>query len=500
MEYLLQNCYFTSVSYTVINNQPNDSYSHIKPIQRYEEMGGGSSIIKNLTGKMGAEYMTSSPVDVESYKFGPIIGMGSFAIVRVATHKASGKMIAMKEMSLDRNDPPSHTLVDKFVTEIESLKRMGNGHPNVIKLQVAFHTDSLTCFMGLDYISGGDLRSHLMLGVVYSQHQVAYIIGSVGLALNFLHSHRILHRDVKPENIVLSALGVPVLTDFGEAHLEDSIVPLSKGSSGSWPYMAPEALTANHRHSVHADFWSLGIVMYELIFRHRPFMQHCSKSMIYFSENHYQVLWQRVEAVNTSQCDFDNDRFDVDWDALASCNEEMRLSALKHPNHDIVLPEDNSLSEELLVPIPCLTAEKLAVSDECKDFLSGLLDVRIPRRLGAGSKYSKFTNHAWLLSNDFDAFDSGQCKSPLDLQTDKIRSYIKTKFAEASFIKARRSMTPTAASGNSSVVLSRKIKEKLDCIEYVTPHAFDEDDPETTLSTCATVSLARHFLAATLNS
>jgi serine/threonine protein kinase len=428
-------------------------------------MGGGvSSFRKGLIYK----HQKPSPLDASSYSFGFIIGMGSFASVQLATYAGSKKMLAMKEIKLVEHDAALERTVDKFASEMNALKVVAGRHPNVINLEVAFHNDS-SCFIGLEYLNGGDLRFYLTQGFIFNPEQVAYIVLSLGSALHFLHSNHILHRDVKPENIVLSQSGVPVLTDFGECHIEsaDCFAPLCNRSSGSWPYLAPEILTPSHRHSCQSDWWSLGIMMFELLFRKRPFAQHCSKDMIYFTENHYKMMWDRLDRkkkVVSKSAKHESGR--VDWEAIAHCDEDQRRSVMSFAKYDITLPEDKTLPVELKVPIPAVTAGNLPVSDACKDLLWGLLDVRIPLRLGSGSNYSTFTNHSWFGESNICIEEREAQQSPLHPDPKKVLAQLRQRYAEATYLRINRDGCCNRIPANG---LSPSVKEKLRQMKYVSP-------------------------------
>jgi serine/threonine protein kinase len=421
----------------------------------------------------------TSPVDVGSYKFGPIIGIGGFSTVRSATYMNSGKVFVMKELKLDDEGRVAENQLDKFILELSALRIVRGQHPNVINVHAGFRANS-SCFMVLDYLQGGDIRYHLSCGITFGTNQVAYLIGSIAAALHFLHSNRILHRDVKPENIVLTLTGVPVLVDFGECHVEStsSLAPLCSRSSGSSPYIAPEVLTTSHRHSVQADFWSLGITMFELLFRSRPFRSGCSHNMVYFSENHYHVLWERLQNASCLECD--GDEFDacgdVDWLKLASCNEAMRQSVMPLPDRDIPLSEDKTLPVELKVRVPTVTAGNLPVSDACKDLLWGLLDVRIPLRLGSGSNYSAFVDHYWFIENNC-TFEGATVRHnfPFVPSFDKVNSSIRERYAEVNYMRSH-SLTETKAriALTGDFVLSHNVQHKLQAFEFVAPSVCPE--------------------------
>ena len=119
-----------------------------------------------------------------------------------------------------------------------------------------------------EYYEGGDLRSHLVSNR-FSEEQVQYIIGGLSVALEYLHCHHIVYRDLKPENVVMDKAGRIHLIDMGlckEVEKDES----SWSVGGTPTYIAPEVIEKK-RYSYGVDWWSLGILMWELLTGKPPF-------------------------------------------------------------------------------------------------------------------------------------------------------------------------------------------------------------------------------------
>jgi serine/threonine protein kinase len=188
-----------------------------------------------------------SAPDIKNYVLGDVIGMGSYGSVIVAKLKSTGKVFALKEMNLSAEEAEAEKTISMFIVEFQSLKLL-SAHPNLPKLHVSFY-DKKHLYMGLDYAHGGDLCYHLDHGSYFLKEHVSYIIiSSGGSALKFIHSHNMIHRDVKPENIVLTSDGRPILAKFGVSYsAPEVVVPVCCSSSGTQQYLAPEVLTPDHR-------------------------------------------------------------------------------------------------------------------------------------------------------------------------------------------------------------------------------------------------------------
>ena len=379
----------------------------------------------------------------------------------------------MKEVKLRYGSAEKNA--DMFITELTTLKTLGR-HGNLPYLHVAF-VEGRSCYLCMDYINGGDLRYHINHGKGFTIEQTSFIIGSLGMAIHHLERHGMIHRDIKPENVILDARGHPVLVDLGISYIEKNLsAPLCASSSGTIEYLAPEVLTTSHRHSVHADFWSLGIIMHELLFGRRPFDTHCWKSLIYFSENHYTHLWDTLETMHSTHTT------DLNWCELSYLTEDDRLRTLRFPDYDIPLEFDGSLPECLRVPVPPTTWCGQAITAECADLLSGLLDVRIPERLGMGKMYSTFINHSLFLTHGHEFGRDLDMTPPFVPDAEQVASYLQDKYAY-------ENMLVTVDACEDGEVLNQFVQEKLRGIKYMSPE-FREACSNCTFESCYSRTLS----------
>lgn len=140
-------------------------------------------------------------------------------------------------------------------------------HPFVIALETAFQ-DHDNLYVVIKNYEGGDLRFHMMNAEMFSEAQAKFIAACVVSALEYIHKKNIIHRDVKPENLVFDERGFIHLTDFGVAKYWRS--KNSDNTSGTPGYMAPEVM-AQKSHSFSVDFYALGVIMCEFITGRRPY-------------------------------------------------------------------------------------------------------------------------------------------------------------------------------------------------------------------------------------
>ena len=141
-------------------------------------------------------------------------------------------------------------------------------HPFIVKLNYAFQDDK-RLYMLLDYCPGGDLGQIMHKCKQMKEKYVKIYVAEIVLALQCLHEHNIVYRDLKPENVVLDKDGHCLLTDFGlsKQGVSDN---LSKSFCGSIAYMAPEIL-GRKGHNRTVDWYLLGVMMFELLTGRPPY-------------------------------------------------------------------------------------------------------------------------------------------------------------------------------------------------------------------------------------
>jgi len=141
-------------------------------------------------------------------------------------------------------------------------------HNFIVNLYFSFQ-DKDNLYLILDYYPGGDLRFYLEQNIQFTENQIKFFIANIILSLKYLRLNNILHRDIKPENFVFDKKGYLNLTDFGISKKVKNN-QLIKDSSGTLGYLAPEVLLKENQ-TFCTDYFSLGIIIYELIFLQRPF-------------------------------------------------------------------------------------------------------------------------------------------------------------------------------------------------------------------------------------
>ncbi|KAH9505131.1 Serine/threonine-protein kinase 32C, partial [Bulinus truncatus] len=210
-----------------------------------------------------------SVVNFDHFQILRAIGKGSFGKVCIVQKKDSKLMFAMKYMN--KTACIHQEAINNVIKEVEILKKVD--HVFIVNLWYCFQ-DEEDMFMVVDLLLGGDLRYHMQEELNFTEQHLQLYLAELALALDYLRSKNILHRDIKPDNILLDEEGHVHITDFNIAS-ELNKDELATSLSGTKPYMAPEifrtAVGEIKGYSFSVDWWALGVTMFELAKKKRPF-------------------------------------------------------------------------------------------------------------------------------------------------------------------------------------------------------------------------------------
>ncbi len=207
------------------------------------------------------------------YRIEGWLGRGGMSTVYRALDPVFGRSVAVKVLTAQLAHDPQYT--SRFQREARSMARLQ--HPHILPVYDVGDQNG-TVFLVMQYIEGGNLHEYLAeqrrIGELYTERALG-ILEAVAGALDFAHGQGIVHRDVKPQNILLTPRGYPYLTDFGIAKIldqenADTSFSLANAIIGTPEYMSPEQAQGQPLDG-RADLYSLGVILYELFTGRTPF-------------------------------------------------------------------------------------------------------------------------------------------------------------------------------------------------------------------------------------
>ncbi|RZB86819.1 serine/threonine-protein kinase TIO-like isoform X1 [Glycine soja] len=209
---------------------------------------------------------------VENYHVIELVGEGSFGKVYKGRRKHTGQTVAMKFiMKHGKTEKDIHNLRQ----EIEILRKLKHG--NIIQMLDSFESPQEFCVV--TEFAQGELFEILEDDKCLPEEQVQAIAKQLVKALHYLHSNRIIHRDMKPQNILIGAGSIVKLCDFGFARAMSTNTVVLRSIKGTPLYMAPELVREQpYNHTV--DLWSLGVILYELFVGQPPFYTNSVYALI----------------------------------------------------------------------------------------------------------------------------------------------------------------------------------------------------------------------------
>ncbi|XXG51856.1 hypothetical protein AAC387_Pa03g0329 [Persea americana] len=209
---------------------------------------------------------------VDNYHVIELVGEGSFGKVYKGRRKYTGQTVAMKFiLKHGKSEKDIHNLRQ----EIEILKKLK--HENIIEMLDAFESPQEFCVV--TEFAQGELFEILEDDKSLPEEQVQAIAKQLVRALHYLHSNRIIHRDMKPQNILIGAGSIVKLCDFGFARAMSTNTVVLRSIKGTPLYMAPE-LVREQPYNHTADLWSLGVILYELFVGQPPFYTNSVYALI----------------------------------------------------------------------------------------------------------------------------------------------------------------------------------------------------------------------------
>ena len=198
------------------------------------------------------------------------LGKGAMGIVYLAKDPVIGRLVAIKTIRATGGDEDdTQEFRERFVREAQTAGILS--HPNIVTIHdIGEDAETETSYIAMEYIEGKNLKMLLAEKTRFPYEQIAEMIAEIAEALDYAHRKGIIHRDVKPANVIITTDGKVKITDFGIAKIASSNLTTTGQFLGTPNYMSPEQVSGSPVDG-RSDLFSLGVVLYELLTSKKPF-------------------------------------------------------------------------------------------------------------------------------------------------------------------------------------------------------------------------------------
>ncbi len=204
------------------------------------------------------------------------MGRGGMGVVYLAEQKSLGREVALKILSRSHH-PVTQEAETRFQQEGRLMAKLS--HPNIVAIH-EFGVEDGEFYFAMELVPGTTLDEYAKTQTPPVEERIGHV-AAIARALAYAHDSGIIHRDIKPSNILIGTDGIPKLTDFGLAKVEEVSLTRSGRLMGTPAYMSPEQAAGKGGVDARSDIYSLGIVLYELLNGQPPFMGESVESVIH---------------------------------------------------------------------------------------------------------------------------------------------------------------------------------------------------------------------------
>ena len=233
--------------------------------QRYHRrsMSGGAwsevSYTTSDDGMLRMCHTSLAPSKPRRWTKGDNLGEGSYGSVWLALNGDTGELFALKEVRVGSSDKHRDESIEQLEQEVEVLSRLV--HPNIVRY-IGITREETALYIFLEYVPGGSIASLVQRFGKFEENVIRVYTRQILIGLAYLHSQRVVHRDIKGANILVEKSGRIKLADFGMAKVLES-VSIGKSFKGSACWMAPEVIRQQNV-GFESDIWSVGCTVYEM--------------------------------------------------------------------------------------------------------------------------------------------------------------------------------------------------------------------------------------------
>jgi serine/threonine-protein kinase len=309
---------------TVMSGSPSPDEAPTRIEGRLGSLPTQAGTVGSGFGQMaqGLEPQPGSPGS--RYQLVKKLGKGAMGEVMLMTDAKLDRNVAIKMMRPDIDMSPQQAIEmrHRFVREAKTAGKLT--HPNIVTIYDSFEGDDGVAYIAMEYVEGDTLKN-LMQSTQLSVAQIKHVIINVAKGLQHAHDNGVFHRDVKPDNIMISPkTGVVKVMDFGIARVVESNMTATGSVLGTPAYMSPEQVTGQ-KVDGRSDVFSLGVVLFELLTGSRPFPGATPTEMMFAIVQKQPLIASTVGAAR---------QVSVEWDpivlkALAKETENRYQSAIE---------------------------------------------------------------------------------------------------------------------------------------------------------------------------
>jgi serine/threonine-protein kinase len=349
------------------------------------------------------------------YKIISEIGQGAMGVVYKAVDPIIDRTVAIKTINLNLSRQELEEYEARFQQEIKAAGRLN--HPNIVTIYDVGKTESVA-YMAMEFLEGNELKDMIASGNLPGADQVVDIIAQVADGLWFAHQQDIVHRDVKPSNIMVMKGGIAKITDFGIARLPNSAVKTMTGLIlGSPRYMSPEQVIGKAI-DARSDIFSLGVVLYEALTGVAPFDGDNVNAIMYSTVNttppapssHNRSLPPMLDLIAAkAMAKLLEDRYQSVKELSEDLREVRRQMDASRPAAAL---------KATTAPPPVRPSAPPIIPPERVDTAT------IPMHAGTTKEKDDESGKALALAKTFDSFDATLRLAAMTDQTDDFRDYI----------------------------------------------------------------------------
>jgi serine/threonine protein kinase len=295
----------------------------------------------------------------DEYRIDKLLGRGNMAAIYLATDVQLGRKAAIKIISPGMERDPEYIM--RFQREARAIA--GLNHPHIVQLYRYGQVGNVL-YMAMQYVEGASLaivlQSYRDDGAYIETDEAARIIREMCGALDYAHEEGVIHRDVKPPNIMLNTRGKAILTDFGLVLIKSA--GTRGGVLGTPHYLAPEQAMSSANAVPQSDLYSIGVVMYEMFTSVRPFdgakpieiaMMHITQQPHTPREYRPEISPEVEAVILKALAKKPAERYQTGTELSAALERALKIGGIGSPTGIAKpAPTGSILSRTLAVPLP----------------------------------------------------------------------------------------------------------------------------------------------------